>query len=132
MTEMQAAVGIVQLNKLKYILKENKKRYNVLEKNLGKILKIRDVVKHGQSIHDTFILQVKKISEKNKILEIIKKNNFTTKNLVDAIKWHCSYFWQHALNKKQIKTLTYFKKLSLSIAIPIMLKKNLRLQKVIR
>ena len=63
---------------------------------------------------------------KKKILEVLKKNNFTTKNLPDAIKWHCSYFWGHALNKQQIKnSLSTFKKLSLSIAIPILLKKKL-------
>ena len=28
---------------------------------------------------------------------------FGTKNLPDAIKWHCSYFWPHALKKKQQK-----------------------------
>lgn len=126
MTEMQAAVGIVQLKKLRYILKENKKRYKVLEKNLNKIFKIRNIVEKGQSIHDTFIVQVKNISEKNKILEIIRKNNFSTKNLPDAIKWHCSYYWQHALNKDQIKnSKSTFNRLSLSIAIPILLKKQI-------
>jgi 8-amino-3,8-dideoxy-alpha-D-manno-octulosonate transaminase len=126
MTEMQAAVGMVQLKKLSYILKENKKRYKILENNLNKKFRIRDVVKYGQSIYDTFILQVDSISEKNKILETLKKNHFPTKNLPDAIKWHCSYFWDHALDKIQIKNsiLTY-KKLSLSIAIPILLKKNI-------
>ena len=36
MTELQAAVGIAQLKKLKFILRENKKRFNHLEKALKK------------------------------------------------------------------------------------------------
>ena len=51
---------------------------------------------------------------------------FGTKNLPDAIKWHCSYFWPHALKKKQQKrSLKTYKILSERIAIPIWQKKTI-------
>ena len=57
----------------------------------------------------------------------IKNSKFGTKNLPDAIKWHCSYYWDHVFNKKEIqsskKTINLLKT---SIAIPILLKKSLK------
>ena len=41
--------------------------------------------------------------QKNKILNSIYKNHFSTKNIPDAMEWHCSYFWEHALNKEMIE-----------------------------
>ena len=28
---------------------------------------------------------------------------FGTKNLPDAMEWHCSYFWDHALSKNKLE-----------------------------
>ena len=58
-----------------------------------------------------------------KISEIIKKNNVGTKNLPDAIKWHCTFFWDHALSKKTCNYSKYTKELlNTAIAIPILVK----------
>ena len=38
-TELQGVIGKVQLKKLNFILSENKKRYEVLNKNLSDFLK---------------------------------------------------------------------------------------------
>ena len=52
--------------------------------------------------------------------------SFGTKNLPDALEWHCSFFWDHALDKKQIQRSNKDKnKLLEMIAIPIFLRKKL-------
>ena len=65
MTELQAAIGKVQLKKLNFILKNNKKRYFELFKNLSKKFFIRKDIKYSRGINDTFIFLVeKKIPER--------------------------------------------------------------------
>ena len=128
MTEMQAVVGKEQLKKLNYLLKENYKRYSVLEKNLKKNYQIRDIINNSKPNHDTFIFYCSNVFKRKKIIEILKRNNVGTKNLPDAIKWHCTYFWDHALPKKMCN---YSKKtkelLNTAIAIPILVKKKISL-----
>ena len=126
MTEMQAVIGKEQLKRVNFILKENFKRFEILKRNLSKAFELREVPKKSLSNYDTFIFFVKK-NEKKKILKLIKDSNFGTKNLPDAIKWHCSYYWDHIFKKRDIessrKTLNILKG---SIAIPISLKKSLK------
>ena len=126
MTEMQAVIGKEQSKKINYILKENLKRYRVLDKYLSKNFELREIPKNSTSNYDTFIFYVK-ANEKKKILKSIKDSNFGTKNLPDAIKWHCSYFWDHIFNKKELKnSKKTFDILKKSIAIPIFLKKSVK------
>ncbi len=126
MTELQAVIGKEQLKRIDYILKENSKRYRILNKYLSKNFKTREIPKNSVPNYDTFIFYVNK-SEKKKVLKSIEVSNFNTKNLPDAIKWHCSYYWDHIFNKGEIKTS---KKtldiLKTSIAIPILLKRPLK------
>ena len=123
MTELQGAIGKVQLSKLNFILKQNKIRYKILEKMISKEFKLREIPKKSSPSYDTFIFFVESNTEKYKALKAIKKCGFGTKNIPDAIQWHCSSFWNHALNKKEIKNSLKTKKiLNASIAIPINLK----------
>ncbi len=48
-----------------------------------------------------------------------------TKNLPDAMEWHCTAFWDHALDDNQIKYSKRTKDLlEKAIAIPIWLRKG--------
>ena len=126
MTEMQGVIGKEQLKKVNYILKENKKRYKIIESCLKNKFEFRLIPKNSISNFDTFIFFTKNIKEKKSILKIIKNNNFGTKNLPDSIKWHCSYFWDHILSKSEIKKYIKTKDLlNKSIALPILLTKKL-------
>ncbi len=125
MTEMQAIIGKVQLKKLEYILKENKKRYLGIESILKSKYLLRQIPAKSKIIYDTFIFTVKDKIKRKKIIKTLNKEGFGTKNLPDAIKWHCAYYWDHALPLKQTKRIIKSKKiLSNSIAIPILLKKS--------
>ena len=63
---------------------------------------------------------------RNKIVNHLKSKGFGTKNLPDAIEWHCSAYWNHILSKKQVSRSKKTKeKLETAIAIPVWLKKSL-------
>ena len=53
-------------------------------------------------------------------------------NLPDAIKWHCASYWGHALPANEVNHCKKtFDILQNSIAIPILIKKNINLYKEI-
>ena len=127
MGEMNAVVGKEQLKKLDYILKENKKRYMILQCGIEEIqdIKIRHIPNLAEPSYDTFIFEINDENKRDKIKDILTNSGIGTKNLPDAIRWHCSYFWDYFLdnerNKHAEETLH---KLSKNIAVPIVLKKD--------
>ena len=59
------------------------------------------------------------------ILQILSIAGIGTKNIPDAMRWHCSYYWEHCLPKEQIRNSIKTKELlDHSIAIPISLNKT--------
>lgn len=130
MTEMQGVIAKEQLKKINYIISENKLRYKILEKNINSKIKLREIPKKSKIIYDTFIFFVDDVSKRKKIIKILSKLKIGTKNLPDAIEWHCSFYWDHMLGKNQ---LTRSKKskdlLKKAIAVPIYLNKNLNYYK---
>ena len=127
MTEMQAIIGKEQLKKLDKIISENKKRYKALETRLNNLVTFRNEPKNSKQIYDTLIITIKNKKIRKQIVKILNQEKFGTKNLPDAIKWHCAYFWKHALPKRQIsrikKTMIILQN---SVAIPIWLKKSVK------
>ena len=91
-TEMQAVVGKAQLKKLDKIIIENSKRYKILENKIKQFTQLRKIPKNGQQIFDTLIIFMNNKSLRKKIVNLLKKDGFGTKNLPDAIKWHCAAF----------------------------------------
>lgn len=126
MTELQGVIGKIQLKKLDYILSENKKRYSSLKKLIKKNFDLRIPPNSSEESYDVLIIKdIKDSKIKKKILKLLTDNNFGTKNLPGAIRWHCSYYWKHAIDNDQIKKSLKTKKiLENSIAIPIWLKKS--------
>ena len=125
MTEMQAAVGKVQLSKLDYIIQENKKRYQALEEHIPSTVKTRIILDGSDHIYDTFILFTETEEENERYVRILTDEGFGTKNIPDAVEWHCTAFWDHALDIKQVehsqKTRILLEK---AVAIPIWLRKD--------
>ena len=124
MTEMQAAVGIIQLSKLKRIISESKKRFQELEK-IKSTFKTREVYKNSVPNYDTFMFKPGK--KKSKILKLLAKQKIGTKNIPGAMRWHVSYYWSHLIdNKFVLKSRKCKSILEEYIAIPILLKKNVK------
>ena len=127
MTELQGAIASEQLSKLKNMIISNEKRYKILEKNLSPYFETRKIPKLSKGIYDTFILLEFRKKKQEKIIKILNQNQFGTKNLPDAMEWHCSFFWDHALPKKQInRSKKSFQILKNCIAIPILKNKSLK------
>ena len=127
MSEIQGVIGKIQLKKLDFIINDNKKKYNVLKIILQKKFKIRAIPKNSIPAYDCFIFQVKNKNLRSKIVKLLNRFGFGTKNLPDAIKWHCSYFWSHALGRKQAKkNKKTYDLLSSHIAIPIWQRKTIK------
>ena len=125
MTELQGTIGIVQLKKLKKMISSNKKKYKILERILSKKFKLRKQEKNSTGIFDTFILFEENQKKRLNIIKSLTKLGFGTKNLPDAMEWHCSFFWDHALEKNQIKrSKISYNILKKSIAIPILKNKK--------
>ena len=125
MTELQGAIGKVQLSKLNYKVKNNKERNISLLKGIGNKFKLRTIPSKSQIIYDTFILFVENNYLRNKIVKYLQQNGFGTKNLPDAIAWHCAAYWDHVLEKKQTNiAMITKKKLGKAIAIPIWINKS--------
>ena len=79
MTELQAAVGKVQLSKLNYMVEENRKRYSILFKGLNKFVPIRSELQNHLGSYDIFIISLKNNKKQKLIIEILNNLKFGTK-----------------------------------------------------
>ena len=123
MTEIQGTIGLVQLKKLQFIIKENKKRFDSFEKNLSKKFIRRQLSNNSKPSYDCHIIFIKNKLLRKKIIKLYKDNGFGIKNLPDAIEWHCSYYWDHIFDKKTVKKFKYTNDLlKTAVALPISLK----------
>ena len=123
MTEIQGAIGSIQLKKLNMIINDNKFKYKVLEKIIRPYFELRKINPGSDIIYDTLILYEKDSEKREKIIKILNSLGFGTKNLPDAMEWHCTFYWDHALDKKEIiKSKKSYNILSKCIAIPILKK----------
>ncbi len=125
MTELQGAIGNVQLSKLSKIINGNKLRYNAFDYKLDSKFKRRFLIDESIPSFDTHIILVDDIIYRNEIISLYKDQGFGTKNLPDAKEWHCAYYWDHIFTSKEIKKFTKTKNiLDKAIALPISLRKS--------
>ena len=132
MNELQAAVGIAQLKKLKFIIKrnyENKKLLKSLIKN--SLISFRRIVDEKGDLSDTLIFYFKSKKLAQKFLLYYNKNGYLTKNLPDAINWHFAGTWKHIFSKKskykknwKVKWKKSENLIKRSISIPIFVKSS--------
>ena len=122
MTEISGAFGKVQLQKFPSILRESKKRYSILEKYIkNNKVKVRHVSSGNEPNYDTFVISLEDKKLREKIIGLLNKAGFGTKNLPDAFKWHCAYFWEHVDKKIRNKEVTScYNRLLKCVAIPIL------------
>ena len=125
MTELQGSLGKVQLKKLPIMIEDNKKRYLSLYDEIKNKFKIRPILSSSSPTYDTLIIIEEKKEIREKIIDILKLTNIGTKNLPDAMEWHCASYWDHILSSNQINEISKSKEiLDNCVAIPIWLKKT--------
>ena len=92
---------------------------------LGQFVELREIPEKSSPIYDTFIFFVKNKNLQKSIIKILNKEKIGTKNLPDAIEWHCAAYWDHAISKSKISRIIHTKRLlETAIAIPVLLKKK--------
>jgi len=126
MSELNAVVGKVQLKKLEYIVAESGKRYKALDQGITSgVYKKRAVPEGAEPAYDTYIVEVADAQIREHAIQLLGDMGFGTKNLPDAMNWHCSVFWDHmgfdTKTKAQLDTLALLER---QIAIPVMLGKS--------
>lgn len=121
MTELQAAVGIVQLSKLDLIINSQKLNKSRLKKKItGLDFSFRKIVEDGGDIGDSLIVLIDKKIDKDELANLIKHYAIPIKNIPDAIRWHYAGFWQHILGvNAPIEYAETERYLHNSVAVPV-------------
>ena len=100
MNELQAAVGIAQLKKLKFILKRNYENKDLLKKLIkNPLICFRKIIDKKGDLSDTLIFYFKNRKLAKKFVINYNKSGYSTKNLPDAINWHFAGTWKHIFSK---------------------------------
>lgn len=134
MTEMQAAVGTAQLEKLDMIVGLNQRNKQVLKEMLGQSNKIqfRRITDEEGELADTLIFYFDNNAICKKFLDKYLAAGLITKNVPDAMDWHFSGTWNHMFQnvpayRDNWKTAwaKSARLLERSVSIPIFVKKSM-------
>ena len=136
MSELTAAVGIAQLEKIDFILKESKKNKTYIKNQLSDITNItfRAFADEDGSQGDTLIFNFSNANSAIKLSKFMEDKGLGTKILPEAFDWHYAGSWEHIFNdinfysnidiKKQwVKTEELLRK-SICINIPVIITKK--------
>jgi 8-amino-3,8-dideoxy-alpha-D-manno-octulosonate transaminase len=129
MTEIQAVIGKVQLQKLDYIVEKNRKNYSLIESSLIQIkgIRLRKIPSQCKPLCDTLIIQFDTKDIADSFVAGLKNEGLGTKNVPDAIEWHFVKYWDHMLSYFQLdidelskSVETSSKILEKCVALPVM------------
>jgi 8-amino-3,8-dideoxy-alpha-D-manno-octulosonate transaminase len=97
MTELQAAVGLAQLQKLDQIVAINRRNKTALKEVLAQSPKIRfrRLTDEAGDLADTLIFYFGDKRQCQAFLKEYHAAGFITKNVPDAIEWHFAGTWNH-------------------------------------
>lgn len=97
MTEMQAAVGLAQVQKLDQIVAINRRNKGALKQVLRRSGKIqfRRITDEAGDLADTLIFSFENKARCEVFLKEYIAAGFITKNVPDAIDWHFAGTWNH-------------------------------------
>jgi len=101
MSELTAAIGIAQLNKIDYILEETKKNKSYIKRGLKDIPNItfREFSDENGSQGDTLIFNFKNSKEAIILSKYMEEKGLGTKILPEAFDWHYAGAWKHIFNE---------------------------------
>ncbi len=105
MSELTAAVGIAQLNKIDYILQKAQENKQILKAQLIKIpgIEMRTFSDEKGSQGDTLIFSMHNSDAALDLEAALSANGFGTKILPEAIDWHFAGAWGHILESFDTK-----------------------------
>lgn len=133
MTELQAAVGLAQIDKLDFILERNRRNKKILKTILSEYDKItfRKITDEAGDLADTLIFTFKDKTLSEKFVDQLKASGLGTKNVPDAIDWHFAGTWEHMFRDHKLYGKTWSNEWSKSAdllyrsaALPILVNKS--------
>jgi len=131
MTELQAAVGRAQLDKLDFIVETNRRHYRALEAGLRDIkgITFRRIPEQCVPLCDTLIFELPTAEHASRFVERMGKEGLGTKNVPDAIDWHFAGTWDHVFSQYGVtkeelwqSVLPSHERLARCVALPVMVK----------
>lgn len=130
MTELQGAMGLVQLSKLDMILdcqRKNKTKLMELIKALP--FKFRTELDPAGELGDTIVFFLDSREQAAAFVSKMKTEGLGTKNLPDAIRWHFARHWAHMFKEYGFYSDTWQAEwqrssdiLERAVALPVMVK----------
>lgn len=129
MTELQGAIGTVQLRKLDGIVQRNRANHAALRAGLEQIgkLEFRAVPAPCEPLCDTVIFLLPDAKLAQEFARRMAEHGVGTKNLPDAMDWHFAGTWDHifrhyGIGRDDLWTalLPSWERLSRCVALPVM------------
>ena len=131
MTEIQGAIGIVQLGKLDMLLHSQRRNKAELKRCLddgGFPFRYRNILDEGE-LGDALIFFLEDRKQSERFVEKMKQKGIGTKNVPDAMRWHFARHWDHIYDKYgwykesfQTQWIKSEKILERAVALPVMVK----------
>ena len=127
MSEVQGAIGRVQLSKLNYIIKKQRDNENRIETVISKYPEFRMRVspENSTGTADAVVFHASPLLNVSEIRKSLLSVNISTKILPEATSWHFARHWTHLFDYDEITGMAIqesfnnsFKLLSSSISIP--------------
>jgi len=128
MMELQAAVGLVQIDRLSHIVESNRRHKKIIKDELSAFsdkIKFRKITDEGE-LADTIIFNLESSKLSDKLVIKLGEEGLGTKNVPDAMRWHFTkYFtqiWENTNYYQNNNTAWSIsdKLLSRSVSLPIM------------
>jgi 8-amino-3,8-dideoxy-alpha-D-manno-octulosonate transaminase len=130
MTELQGAIGLVQLAKLDAIIKAqraNKAKLTAVIHELG--IRGRRLTDEAGELGDAIVMFFDDRETTTRFLAGLKREGLGTKNVPDAMRWHFAKHWNHMFEKYGWYRSSYRTQwqrsadlLECAIALPVMVK----------
>jgi 8-amino-3,8-dideoxy-alpha-D-manno-octulosonate transaminase len=130
MTELQGAIGIVQLKKLDMILDAQRRNKRKLKAMLADLpLVFRRILDEEGELADTIVFFLESKDQATQFAQRMGQEGLGTKNLPDALNWHFAGRWEHMRDRLpgssepwQARWSKSSDLLERAIALPVMVK----------
>ena len=101
MMELQGAIGLVQLRKLRASIEQHRANKAALraalEERVGRRLRFREVPDSAGDTGDALVFFLDTPAQAKRVARQLQKNGIGFKNLPDALNWHYAGTWEHML-----------------------------------
>lgn len=130
MSELQAAVGLVQLGKLDMILERNRANKALLKEGLADLpIRFRTLPDAEGDVSDAVIFFLEDRERTSNFVKGMAAEGLGTKNIPDALMWHFAGNWEHLFRQYDFYQDSYKDQwqktddlLQSAVAIPVMVK----------